>query len=352
MDEVNNTGIETTVEAPTPEPAAEPKESRREGLSRLLDEAAAATVAPEGETEVAKAQRLRDEAGRFAAGKAKPGKLSAKPTATPTAVLPPETKPWHTPPKSWAKEHHDAWTKGDADRLREIAHQREEQMRAGVEQIIPKARLADSITKAAEPYMDNVRQHAGGDIAKAVSGLMDADHKLRTLRGNDQAQYVGRLLQSYGVDVRALFGFAQQAQQMPAADPRVDRIMGEFEALKRAQTEAEDTRITSEISAFAKDKPHFEELRTEMASLVRAGVAKTLSEAYDKALRLNDTLFAQVQQTEAAKKREAADTAAKSARAAAVSVRGATPGTKTTPSKAQDRRSMLSEQLGQLEDRL
>jgi hypothetical protein len=80
-----------------------------------------------------------------------------------------------------------------------------------------------------------------------------------------------------------------------------------------------------------------------------------LDEAYEKALRLDDNLFQQVQQGRQSQvdnqQKVAANQAAKKARAAAVSVRSAAPGA-TTTTKAQDRRSMLSEQFDNVADRL
>jgi len=84
-------------------------------------------------------------------------------------------------------------------------------------------------------------------------------------------------------------------------------------------------------------------------------VAATLEEAYEKAIRLDDNLYQQVQQGRQAQvetqQKVAANQAAKKARAAAVSVRSAAPGA-TTATKAQDRRSMLAEQFDNVADRL
>jgi hypothetical protein len=92
-----------------------------------------------------------------------------------------------------------------------------------------------------------------------------------------------------------------------------------------------------------------------MIQLLQSGVATDLQDAYDKAVRLDPGLFetvhagkqAQAEQT----KRAGADRVAKAARAAAVSVRGSTPGA-ATQSKAQDRRALLAEQFENLSERL
>jgi hypothetical protein len=126
-----------------------------------------------------------------------------------------------------------------------------------------------------------------------------------------------------------------------------------MEGQRLAREQVEAATITSEIRSFAEKSEHFEAVRPVMVQMLRSGLAKDLNEAYTKAIRLDPSISAQTAQQGQvdAAKRAAADRAAKSARAAAVSVRGATPGSPTTP-KAQDRRSMLSEQLNNIEERL
>jgi hypothetical protein len=92
-----------------------------------------------------------------------------------------------------------------------------------------------------------------------------------------------------------------------------------------------------------------------MIQLLQSGVATTLQDAYDKALRLDDQLFARQQQSiqaaALAERKASADRAAKAARAAAVSVRSSTPGAPSA-AKASDRRSLLAEQFDGMSDRL
>jgi hypothetical protein len=112
--------------------------------------------------------------------------------------------------------------------------------------------------------------------------------------------------------------------------------------------------LLGEINNFASKAEYFEEARPTMIQLLQSGVAGTLEEAYEKAIRLNDDLFQQTQQRSqaeaAAQKSLSANRAAKAAKAAAVSVKSSTPGTKTT-TKAQDRRSMLLEQFDSVNER-
>lgn len=336
-----------------------PQDTRKELLDQQFSEIEA--VKPE------KPARTRGEAGKFAAEANKVDKvdkvaekrpvLTAKPAKDAVEAAPVEEKPWHKPPASWKKEYHEVWNKADPA-LREYAFQREEQMRAGVEPLLTKAQLADKISEVSKPYLATI-QGLGIDVPTAVKGLMEADHTMRTAQGQDKLAYFARLAQNYGVDLQALAG---AAPQQTAVDPNYHALQqqmlqmrGEMEGQRLAREQAETDSLTAEIRAFSERNEHFEAVRPVMVQMLRSGLAKDLNEAYTKAIRLDPAILSAAQtaqqgQAEAVK-RAAADKAAKSARAAAVSVRGATPGSPTTP-KAQDRRSMLSEQLNNIEERL
>ena len=117
----------------------------------------------------------------------------------------------------------------------------------------------------------------------------------------------------------------------------------------------QNQQLLGEINQFSLKAEHFEDARPTMIQLLQSGLAETLEEAYDKAIRLNPELFEQVskaQQAEiASKQAREANKVAKAARAAAVSVRSATPGVNTAP-KSGDRRAILEEQFADLESRL
>jgi hypothetical protein len=115
---------------------------------------------------------------------------------------------------------------------------------------------------------------------------------------------------------------------------------------KQQQEAAEQAILANEIDSFAQKAEHFEDARPEMIKILQSGQAETLEEAYDKAVWGNKDLRERVlsaqQAEQAAKVAAEKNRAAKAARAAAVSVRSATPGANTAP-KAKDRRSLLEE---------
>ena len=285
----------------------------------------------------------RDDAGRFA----KPAKVEAEPEEPPV---------WKRPPASWKKDYHEVWQKADP-KMQEYAWQREEQMRAGVEPLLSKAQFADAMQEAIQPYMTTI-QGLGLQPEKAVAALMEADHKLRNSDPQTKMQYFMQLAQSYGINLGAM----QPGVPQGSVDPMVyqlqnelNKVRGEVMGWKQQQEMVENQTLLNEINQFSLKADHFEDVRPTMIQLLQSGVAQTLEEAYDKAIRLDPDLFEQTlkakQAEEAAKQAKEANRAAKTARAAAVSVRSATPGANTAP-KAANRRALLEEAFSETESRL
>jgi len=290
---------------------------------------------------------IRDEAGRFA-------------RSEPRNEAEPEEPPvWRRPPASWKKDYHEIWAKADP-KMQEYAWQREEQMRAGVEPLLSKAQFADAMQEAIQPYMNTI-QGLGLTPDKAVGALMEADHKLRTSDPQTKMQYFMQLAQSYGINLGAMQPSAAPMQPN-SVDPLVwqlqnelNQVRGEVMGWKQQQEMMENQTLLNEINQFSLKAEHFEDVRPTMIQLLQSGVAQTLDEAYDKAIRLDPNLFEQTlkakQAEEAAKQAKEANRVAKSARAAAVSVRSATPGANTAP-KAANRRALLEEAFSETETRL
>lgn len=295
--------------------------------------------------ETPKAERVRSADGKF---------TSAAPVEDPEVAVEPPL--WSRPPKSWIKEHHEDWATA-SPRLQEYAWQREEQMRAGVEPLISKAQYADEMERVVQPYLHTING-LGIKPSEAISGLLHADNVLRNGSPEEKEYYFGQLREQYGMGSAS--PSVDGVQQTPQHDivyglrNELNSVRGEMQQWKNDK-EAESNRITNgEIDSFSQKKEYFDELRPAMIQLLQGGMANTLDEAYDKALRLDPDLYdrqAQASQASAnVQKIGTADRAAKAAKAAAVSVKSSTPGV-STMTKAQDRRSMLAEQFSNLDER-
>jgi hypothetical protein len=293
-------------------------------------------------TEDSSAPRAPD--GKFVAAKDAP---SAEPAA--------EEPVWKRPPSSWKRDFHEVWQTADP-RLQEYAYKREEEMRAGIEPLRSKAQFADQMNEAIQPYINTI-QGLGIDAPRAVKALMEADHALRYSAPDQKRAYLANLARSYGIDL----GGVDYAPQGGPIDPNyyalqneLNSVRGEINGFKQQQEQAENQSLLGEINNFAGKAEYFEEARPVMIQLLQSGVAGTLEEAYDKAIRLNDDIFTRTQQSSqaaaAAQKSSSANRAAKAAKAAAVSVKSSTPGAQTK-TNAQDRRSMLLEQFDSVNER-
>ncbi len=298
--------------------------------------------------------RVRAADGKFAP------KTDAAPTQAVTTAEPAQEPAWKKPPQSWKKDYHEHWGKMDP-KVAEYVHAREQEMRAGVEQSLPKLRAYDALSKAVAPYMEDIKIHAGGDVAKAVTGLMQADRVLRHSAPEQKRAYLMQLAQSYGINLGDVSDAPRVVPEVYQLQQTVAQLQANIDGDKRAKEEATTRSLLNDISEFAKTHEHFDAVENEVMALLQGGLIEgssakeKLENAYTKAIRLKDDLYESqiaARQAEAAEtRRSTKDQAAKAARSAAVSVRSSTPGTNTAP-KAQDRRSRLSEQFDGLDERL
>jgi hypothetical protein len=262
---------------------------------------------------------------------------------------------WKRPPSSWKRDYHEVWQTAD-DKLKEYAWQREEEMRKGVEPLLGKAQFADKMQRVMQPYEQTIRG-LGLEPEIAVEALMRADYTLRTAPVEQKRAYLAQLASQYGINLGDIDPYSQPGPVDPAVyqlQNELNNIRGEVVGWKQQQEQAQNQALQAEINDFAQTADHFEAVRPTMISLLQSGVATTLDEAYEKAIRLDDNVYSEIQkglqaQNEVAK-RDAANKAAKAAKAAAVSVRSSTPGGQPT-AKAQDRRSMLFEQFDNMNER-
>jgi hypothetical protein len=263
---------------------------------------------------------------------------------------------WAKPPSSWKREYHEPWQAVDP-KLREYIWQRDEETRNGVEPLRAKAQFAEQMQQAIQPYENTIRG-LGIQPAQAVQALMQADHVLRTSPPEQKRAYLAQLAQQYGI---TLDGSEYYPPAGGPVDPMIynlqnelNSVRGEIVGYKQQQEEAQNQTLLSEINSFADKAEYFEDARPTMITLLQSGVATTLEDAYEKAIRLNDDLFQRSQQSRQAEaeteRKSAANRAAKAAKAAAVSVRSSTPGA-TTSTKAQDRRALLLEQFSSMSER-
>lgn len=314
--------------------------------------AAEQTAAPAAETAEQKADRLRDEGGRFATpDKARetltiksktstdPAAAAPAPATQQAAATPPAAttsakpdEPGAPPPIEWkgaAKVDWQRLPKNVQAAIREtydaVAQDRAE--------VAPLREMIDT----ARPLL--VRE--AGSVQEGIRQLL-AFHQLSVDKPVDLALHI---LRARGIDPRVAFGGQPAAgqqpqgqQPQPGIQPQVPDVRSivaqlvqqELQPL-RAQVEQRETQqYVTTIEAFRADPahPYFNEVSQHMGFLLKAGHAKDMQEAYDQATWANPVIRSALmqQQTEDAAKARAAEVA-KAEQANRASLTGApTPG--------------------------
>lgn len=320
-------------------------------------EAAVESVAPEENTSVesavpqetaaestARAERARDEAGRFT--KAERDARQAASEAQGEAPAPRLQRP-----SSWKKDYQAQWDKMvDTDpQMAQYLLEREQQFASGVSTYKAEADRARDIQSLIEPHAPRF-QHYGVDSKEYLGRLLKMDEILATGSPQQKMALLQGIAQSVGLlDAQGQaqeFDQGQQSYVPPELLNTVYGLQSKLQAIEQANERAEQTRINAEIESFAETAPFFDELTEEMARLLETGLATNLQDAHKKALRWNDELFskyqAEQQQGEEAAKRKAAQETAARARSAAVSPRSSTPtGAVAASTQGSDIRSIL-----------
>jgi hypothetical protein len=306
-----------TTEVTTPEAPVAIEDTIRNTLSEIRARGEGGEV---GKPEVpedaeVKAQRIRDEQGKFAKGA--PPVVGTDPNAQPAPVV--AANPLDVAPNTWKKEVAATWATLPPEVRAEVSR-READFHKGIEGYKQAAGFGQAMERAITPYAQTI-QGLGITADKAVGDLMAADHKLRYGSAQEKTAFMAELCQRYGVDMAAM----QQVEQTPI-DPvvaqlqqQVQRLSGYIENQTQQGQQQELASLNSEIANFSADPKHshFESVKGHMAALLQAGQAQSLADAYEQAIYANPTTRALVlaqqqadQRADAAKKATAAKTAA------------------------------------------
>lgn len=294
----------------------------------------------EAAAESNKTTRPRDGSGRFA----KADKIANTEVSEETEEEPQEQPQVRSRPSSWKKDYEEDWGKIDP-RVQEYILQREADFAKGVS-------TYKNQWDTAAPIMDAIGQFApilqqnNVDPAQWITNLGTAHQTLVYGSPEQKLQMFAQLANDYGVNLSALTGEQGYDPQFSTLASELSQIKNQWQQFQQMQEKQEQTMLQSEIEEFKQGKPYFEDVRETMAGLLQSGVANDLQDAYDKAIRLNDGVFQQVQ-AEQAKKAEA-DRQAKlaEARAKALSPKSTTPTASTSSGgKGNSLRDALAESL-------
>lgn len=234
-------------------------------------------------------------------------------------------KPVRDPWSSWKKEAAEIMRTLPEDAQKYII-ERQDQFHKGIEGYREAANFAKSIDKAINPYKDYLGQ-LGVAPDVAFSNLLRTEKTLRTGSAQEKAELFQKLAHDYGIDMGQLASIPFDAERSRMKS-ELAYYQEQLKASNDFRQSQEDAQYHSLINDFGQQHEHFEAVREDMALLLESGKAQTLEDAYAKALRLNDELYAKNMEKQ---QLSAATQQAQRAKQAAVQVKGSPAGVKSQP---------------------
>lgn len=319
--------------------ADEVKDDLRGDINAAMEElsgtpAEASVVEQPQETETQRADRERDDAGRFKAKDIERPTLSLKEKPEAQGLVPPKAdaaspasgaplapdskQPVETiaPPMEWKGAGKVKW-----DRLpREVQTELRDTWQAMATERAEVAPVKELLDVNREFLVNQA-----GSLPAALTQLM----QFARMSVDNPRELIQHIARTTGTDLRALVA-GQPAQGAPQGQPdatayiaqlvqqQLQPIVGQFEQQRTNQ-------VMSEIEAFRADPkhPHFNDVAPRIEGLLKAGAAKDLKEAYDQAVWADPNIRQQLMsaQAEEANKARAAEVE-KATKARSASLRG------------------------------
>lgn len=253
----------------------------------------------------------------------------AKPEAQPGT--PAEKPAIRAVPKSWKQEYHEYWGKLDP-KVQEYIEQRETEQATGLDALKSDAQLAKGFKEVLTPYQALLDAQGLKDPAYVVRSLLNTHYQLSTFNDAQKVDLFNRLAKLYKVDLGKV---AASQDEVPFIDPSLKEIndrMSKVEGSLTAQQEAavNDLRLKTarEVEAFASDPKHsyFNEVADHVVLLLQ-NPQISLEQAYEQAVWANPATRAKEQarisqESDAARRKEAEEAAAKARKAKGTDVRG------------------------------
>lgn len=258
------------------------------------------------------------------------------------------------PPKTWRPDAAKEWEKLPSVVQEEIL-KREEDMFKGIEGYKQEAAIGKVVRDIVSPYLPQL-QSAGIDPIHQIQSLLHAHHTLVNGTDAQRTEVFRHLLKEYNVDIS---GTAEIFQD-PATETlnkTVANLQRKLDSFEQGQAEQVRESLRQEIAAFSADpvNAHFDLVIDDMTALLKAGLAKDLSDAYAQAVWRNPQTRALetarlAAETEAKLKRETEGKVTKLIKATSANVKtSAKAGSGTTPLGSMD--DTLNETLQAIKSR-
>lgn len=330
---------------------AEEKLSAREITERAFDSlagddeggAAAASPVAEAQEETAeqKAERARDDGGRFAKEeKAKPARTATAPTRRTAAEVAATPAPSVKVPSSWKPAARELFASLPPAVQEEVLRVNRETQKVLAENAQLKAQK-NPYAEAIAPHEQFIRAR-GQEPARFVQTLLQTEHALSTGHPQAKAGLLADLVTQYGVTpqdldaalVARMQGRPMQPQQgqqaQPLQDPRVDKILQALQSQQQAGEQRSMEEAFTRRDEFAGKHEFFADVADSMADMLdvwakqgkRDVSDEDMERAYTLACQLHPDVAPVWEQRQTAERAAKARASTRSARAAASGLRG------------------------------
>ena len=184
-------------------------------------------------------------------------------------------------PESWKKEMHEFYNSSDSA-MQDYIDLRESQMKEGLEKDRGDANLGRTMRDIMTPH-EMLFKNRGIEGPQAVQFLLNAHNTLSTGTIEQKQAAIQQLVQSYGIGAPA----EGANPQITSLTQRLSEMEQNYNSSQQRSLQETQTRIETEVSAFADEHPLFDDLQDDIAKLITAGYE--LEDAYEKARWANPT---------------------------------------------------------------
>ena len=189
--------------------------------------------------------------------------------------------PTRKAPESWKKEMHEFYASSDPA-MKDYIDLRESQMREGLEKDRGDANLGRTMRDIMTPH-EMLFKNRGIEGPQAVQYMLNAHNVLSTGTAEQKQAAIQQLVQSYGIGAPA----EGSDPQLTSLTQRLQAMEQNYNSSQQRSLQETQTRIETEVSAFADEHPLFDDLQDDIAKLITAGYE--LEDAYEKARWANPT---------------------------------------------------------------
>jgi len=277
-------------------------------------------------------------------------------------------------PQSWKGDAKKLWAELPLSARQEVVR-RERETTKVMQETATMRQMVEPMKEAFQPHMHRIQQMYGGNPIAAMSNLLRVENTLVAGTAADKAQLVAGMIKKFGIDIMALDNLLagqelpQPVQQMSQIEQLLEQRLAPVQQFLQKQQQQEqmvNQRIeqeavqTVESMSNNPEYPYFEDVREDMADIIemnaKRGVAVSMTDAYNRAIRMNDSTFSASQSRSnsqsASQSALQAHQAAQRAKGASASVSGNPTGVGSNLSQPTDLRGAIEAAYGNAGSRM